>query len=761
MNIFINEFMLKEVPTKLSLYKVRISELDTLERNYRIPAIAGRTLSKELKEPVSSFGDTLISAPKNTLPHEFEMQIKHEGFPKTFHLKIENPREVKPKDLEFSEVAKRYLNRKIDCIMENEGYAQEGRFFFSSQRIRLAASFYLLRGIFISTKSYPNGRFTIVSDSAVRLKSGTNLLEDLNRVLERLGIDSWRNVGSKEKQINAIFWSRAPRLRTIYSEIRGFGEPGHGSYRFRGFDFNRSVTDSVDGQISPFEWHKKFGRNVSPEQPIVKVVASGPFKVDQVPELLEEQPSFEKLKRIFQTSREAHTRALLSSLDRLLATSDALQPLVRADLIEESPIIKDAKNYAPVELDIGGDFIKISRNRDFFTKYFEKRRLLKHPEIERIYAITTEKEIKETKKLLDCEKSIASDFGLNLPEAEIHSTSEEEIVTSLIDLAKDDSFSRKDLVYIVSGLGESEYESFEEDPYFTIKKYSLSEQIFPTQFVDLKTIQSAKNLEVEVGRQVFIQIISKCNGQPWGLAPDFAPENFLFIALDNYRDPFGRTQFKGASASIFDWRGVYLWSEATPYIDEDWISVTTNILQDSLKKCNGAYDGIIFLRDSKRFGRDPLEVEIQRLNDICTYQGFDLEKLIHVQANKSSHYRIFTSGGRDILSAGTAPPLTAVLDMEDPTTFLIASTEPIFSMKSQREMGTPRPVLYRISSPPEAIEIKNEIAKALSWLCRHSWCSPVFMRIPAPLMYANKISSLVAKMGARLSQSAGDAPLYL
>ena len=760
MRVFVNEFALKEVPTNLLLHKVRVSELSTLERNYRIPAIAGRMLSKKLGQPISSSGDMLISSPSLDLPHEFEIRLKHEGFPTTFHLKIASPKEVGPNDMGFSEAAKRYLNRKIDCIMEKEGYVQEGRAFFSPKRIRLMSSFYLLRGGFISTRSYPSGRFAIVADSVVSLRSGSNLSDDLDKVLRRLGIGNWREAEDKAAQVNSIFWSRASRLRTTYSEIKGFGEHEHGSYRFKGFDFTRSVMDSANGQISPYEWHKRFGRIVSPDQPVVRVVASGPFAVDQVPELLEEQPSFEKLKRMFRSAREAHTRALLSSLDRLLAISDVVQPLVRDGLIDESPMVKEATNYAPVELDIGGDFIKISTNRDFFSKYFGKKRMLKLPDIERIYAITTEKEAKETRRLLDCVKSIAIDFDLDLPDPEIHYTLEEDITTGLVDMAKEEAFTRKDLVYVVSRINESEYETFEDDPYFRIKKYSLSEQIFPTQFVDLATIEKSKNLQVEIGLQVFIQIISKCNGEPWGLTPDFAPGKVLFVALDNYRDPFGRTPFKGASVAIFDWRGAYVWSAARPYTDQDWLSVVDEILQDSLRRYDGTCEGIIFLKDRMRFGREPLETETQRLDDTCV-GSLDLQNLVHICANKSSHYRIFTSGGKDVLTAGTVPPLTAVLNLDDPATFLIASTEPIFSIISQREMGTPRPVLYTIISPPTAVMMKSEIAKALSWLCRHSWSSPAFMRIPAPLMYANKVSSLVAKMGASISPSAGDAPLYL
>jgi hypothetical protein len=759
MKVFINEFRIKKIPEELATYRVNIKNIN-IKETFRLSAISARTLSEKNNQPIASLGNQIICSPEVKLPSFIESQVKIQGNPLNISINLEKNGIITSKDEGFSEFCSRYLNREIDIIMKHNDFLQEGRTFFSKKQVQLAFNFYLLRGAYISTKYYKNNVFTVISDSIINLRSNNTFLEDLNKVLIQKKISHWRDALQYERQINSIFWSRAPRLKTSYYEIKGYGEPEKASYKFRGFDFSKSISDSVEGKISPLEWHRMFGREANPDQPIVKVTARGPFFVHQIPEFLEEQPSFEKLKRIQKTAREAHSRALLSSLDRLLATTDILQPLISSEFIEESPLIKEAINYAPVEFDIGGDFINISKNRDFFTKYFEKKKLFKKPDINRIFFITTEKDMIYTKKFLSALKNIFSEFNLDFPKIEFYESSEKELVKTLIEYSKLNEFQRSDLVFIISDLEKTKCEKISDDPYYLIKKYSLSEKIFPTQFININTLQQAKKIDIEVVRQVFIQIIAKCKGQPWSLVTDPKMKKSLFMALDNYFDPFGETEYNGASLCIFDSKGAYILSSAIPYKKDTWFNIVEKIVNKIPKELFIKYENINILKDGRQFGIK-IKDEIDFINKILIEKGVNEKNITHIRTNHTSYYRIFTSEGNDILSAGTTPPLTAVLDMLDPTAFLIASTEPIFSSTTQREMGTPRPVYYSIQYPEEAEKRKNEIAKSLAWLCRHSWCSPVFMRTPVPLEYAKKISSLVAKIGVDISPAIGDAPLYL
>lgn len=760
--VFLNEFEVLKKPSTLQLYKVELDTLDDLKTGYKITGVTARYLSNELERPVASQGMNLIASTNTSLPSVTTISMKHRGKILDISPKICPLKTITSKEEGFIEALKRFTNRQIDLIMHSAGYTQDGRYFFSPALIRVAFNFHIRRGVYITTKAYLGGELTVVSDAICGLRSSGNLLQDLDRVLMKYEIEDWREAVDYTNKINAVFRSRAPRLKTTYTEIRGFGEPEHIAYRFKGFDFTRSVEDRVEGRLSPLEWHARFGRKVSPDQPVVEVVAKGPFLVDQIPELLEEQPSLEKLKRITSSAREAQTRALLSSLDRLLATTEALKPLIDFGLINETPLRKDAECYAPVELDVGGDYIKVSKNRDFFTEYFAKKKLLSSPKISRIYALATEGAEKSASALVRCVNNLAKSFGVPLPRPKITTSSRDQYVDSLKDLAEREDFGREDLVYLISDFEEPEFERVEDRPYVKIKRFSLTKRVFPTQFIDLKTIVKAKKLKLEVGRQVFIQVVAKCGGEPWGLAHGFAPDNSIFVGIDRYWDPFGRVRLSGAATSVFDSEGSYVWSSAKPFsgYNEDWLNTICELVEEALKHYPGIKGSVYFIRDGGRGTRwSFFEEEAEALKTVCLKLGF--AKIIHLTANKSSHYRVFTSRGKDILTTGTAPPLTAVLDLIDPNCFLVASTEPIFSRITQREMGTPRPVLYEFVLPRDEPEMKPVTAKALAWFCRHSWCSPTFMRLPAPLAYANKLSSLVAKIGEPLSPSAGDAPLYL
>jgi argonaute-like protein implicated in RNA metabolism and viral defense len=58
-------------------------------------------------------------------------------------------------------------------------------------------------------------------------------------------------------------------------------------------------------------------------------------------------------------------------------------------------------------------------------------------------------------------------------------------------------------------------------------------------------------------------------------------------------------------------------------------------------------------------------------------------------------------------------------------------------------------------------ETKEDVAKSIIWLCRHSWVSPTSTRLPAPLYFGNKLSKLVSDTETPVSPNDMEAPLFL
>ena len=139
-------------------------------------------------------------------------------------------------------------------------------------------------------------------------------------------------------------------------------------------------------------------------------------------------------------------------------------------------------------------------------------------------------------------------------------------------------------------------------------------------------------------------------------------------------------------------------------------------------------------------------------------------KSVFIAANKGSHLRLYEGDPSNPLMASRTPPFNVVREMDDPAEFVVISTEPIFEKAAQRELGTPRPVLYHVIRSPEGsngTEVKETASRAVAWLCRHSWVSPSSTRLPVPLDYAHKLAHLVGLTGKPLSPQAGNAPLFV
>jgi hypothetical protein len=171
---------------------------------------------------------------------------------------------------------------------------------------------------------------------------------------------------------------------------------------------------------------------------------------------------------------------------------------------------------------------------------------------------------------------------------------------------------------------------------------------------------------------------------------------------------------------------------------------------------------VIYLEDT---GIGTMEEQLRKEAEECCLAAKEIgADYVFLAANKGSHLRLYSGDPSDRLSAERASSFTTALKMRDPNQILVVSTEPIISRESTKEIGTPKPVLYTLFSRTEKLdldEVKEDVAKSIIWLCRHSWVSHTSTRLPAPLYFGNKLSRLVSVTETPMSPETMEAPLFL
>jgi len=200
---FVNEFLIKKPVERLLCYTIECSlpdEYKSRKIGYKIASILSRELSRKLKKPVASLGEKLITSPEVKLPSEEKILVKIKGIPIEVEVKeIREWKLIEKEDENFSEAVKRYLNRVIDLIMENEGYRQDGRRFYEKRRQSVRRRIYISRGVFITSKVNKEKQ-TIIVDPVTEVRSKLNLLEALKLVLKEKNIKNWREAKNSQRK---------------------------------------------------------------------------------------------------------------------------------------------------------------------------------------------------------------------------------------------------------------------------------------------------------------------------------------------------------------------------------------------------------------------------------------------------------------------------------------------------------------------------------------------------------------------------------
>jgi argonaute-like protein implicated in RNA metabolism and viral defense len=391
---------------------------------------------------------------------------------------------------------------------------------------------------------------------------------------------------------------------------------------------------------------------------------------------------------------------------------------------------------------------------------------LKKPNLKKIHLFSTKKDSQEAEKLTKSLLQAFVDFGIHVPEVNKKLDCPEtldEFRAYLLQVARDGKFSKEDLMLVVFSFGG---EDLEDATYNALKRASF-QNLFPLQFVDIDSIGDAegKDLRKDIVNPLMLQIVAKGGGQPYGLQPGFAPAGTLFVAIDRHRNPFRVNSPLVTSVVLFDSNGSYACSKSVINQMDNEVN-----LSDLLKECfdklssvthQERWNLVVYMEDT---GIGTIEEQLSKDASECCFAAKEIgAKYVFITANKGSHHRLYSGDPNDRLSASRVPSFTAALKMNNPYNILVVSTEPIIT-KTAKEIGTPRPVLYTIfslSAELDLDETKEDVAKSIIWLCRHSWVSPTSTRLPAPLYFGNKLSKLVSETETPVSPNDMEAPLFL
>lgn len=765
---FINEFEVKSRIERTQTYALGYDPTLSKRRrfSYKVASQVSRKLADEMQVPVASTGPIIVTENGVSPPKKVTLTLKlDDGLPREIEVEMKEVSAVGPDDRHFLEAAKKLLNRKIDLLMGSQGFIQDGRGFYEEIRAKdLGRQYTIRRGIWLATHISKEGHWTVIADPSTQVRAKLNLKQALQIELEKRGLKHWKEAQPIAAEINKVFRSKAYSLRSTYLEPR-VDEPEYNTYRFIGFDFMHGLQRDSD-PTNPVNFHTAFKRKFEMDQPEVIVWAHGGHTVRHIPELLEENPSLSVLKR-FGVSERAQAQSLLNAADRYYETTQLLKPLVDANFVDQKPIEVGAKDFSPVRIVMERSYIELRSNMDF-QKFFDKKKLLKKPDIKTIHVFSVPEDEELAKAFLKKLSDVFKDFSVPFPSVKEHMNCPdklEDFRNFVLTTAEKENLSARDLAIIIFGF---EDEDLEDVTYNSLKRKSLS-HLFPTQFVNRHTLSDeAKDLRKDVINPLFLQIVAKCRGQPYGLQPGFMPEGTIIMAIDRYRDPFVKDAPLATTVVLFDNNGNYVCSSSS--ISREAEQEDAARIAPLIKSCLDQLTGktgrkkwrfILFLEE---FAGGTKEEQLQHDTEDCVALAKEADaSYALITANKSSHLRLYAGDPLDELSAERTSPFTAAVEMFDPSQFLVVSTEPIISREKAREYGTPRPILYEVvtSEGLKVDELKDIAAKIVVWLCRHSWVSPSSTRLPAPLYFANKLSKLVAATGVIVNPDSSEAPLFL
>ena len=646
-----------------------------------------------------------------------------------------------------AEFFRNFMNRKLDHYMEEEGFIQNGRFYWKPELVKkLDNKFNVKQGVFARTQIFLDQTAYLLADYQTHYYSKLTIWDVIKEILNKNGITDWRD--ADPKLFNFLIRKTVESKYRIWKGFWLFE-----SVRIAYLDLNHNIKDTQVGEkgISILEYHKKAGRKIEEEDQPVLYVRQGKHLLSHVPSLLRETPSMENLKRY--NPRASKTAATISRRDpfsRYFEIEQNLGHLLDKKIIEKpKPIAVDT--FYP-QITMATDFIEINQDRDFI-KYFSKGKLAKDPNWENTHIFYDNREKGELTELLQGLKSIARKFKLKVSwkEYPFDSTLKLNGEAHLRDfgnyiLEQSNDLGKEDLViWTIDKHNENFYSKLKYD--LTVQKDISTQQLLINSIKNALDNDTLKNGYIN---PLFPQLVAKMGGFPYLFQAGITMSNTIFVGLDRFRDPSKEKPSITAAAASFSDHGEYLGAssarfDALPtddFLDLDDIITT---LLDDLVKRKIDFSKVILLRDGRIHNLDDEMNAVFNTLDKFSVKG------AFITANKSSSTRIFKGESLDDIEE-LPEQYISVYDYYEPNSFIIASTQPIISHGSP--IGTARPMLYRIERHnllENLNQIKIDISRAITAFTRLNWASFKGNRLPAPLTFAHNLAGMCSMLESKWS----------
>ena len=187
-NYYLNLFPWLNPPKKLYLKEVKPKHEDiefSEESDYIIYKHAANLAGNlsHIKNPIASKGKYLISErPIDDISEALEL------FTNGMLLKEVETQLIRNAEIELNdtntEFFRNFLNRKLDHYMEQEGFIQNGRFYWKPEQVtKLDNKFNVKKGLFARTQVFPNQKVFLLADYRTHYYSKLTIWDIIQEIL--------------------------------------------------------------------------------------------------------------------------------------------------------------------------------------------------------------------------------------------------------------------------------------------------------------------------------------------------------------------------------------------------------------------------------------------------------------------------------------------------------------------------------------------------------------------------------------------------
>ena len=747
---FVNDFPFLNVPRQLNLTRVMPVFLDSVQGNiqddiilYRFTATVARTIST-ITNPVASKGSLLISKQPLDLKDVQVNFFTSFGVFKDVNLEVKENQTIDQEALEFPECIILFLNRKLDEYFHEEGFLQDGRFYWRPDETSPYGRYAEQRiGVFARTQLLVGNNYAARIDYRTHIVGRQTVWDIIQEEMRRAEISEWKELNpNKLELLGGIY-----RLfRTTYVDFFR-DEPIFRTFYFNELKITRSVSDPDDKGHIPLKYQEERGRTVDPvNQPVIlcRDRRSRPEydPVSCIPSLLVPIIRLDDLKRITpRFSVSAQEEAQPDIRTRYQETIDITEFLIDKGVLGYPKEIITT-DLGPVTLRVSPDReVSISEDEEF-RQIFSVNRLSIKPNWERMVVIYDQQFEEIANEFIKHFRHQFSLFKLSTAITPMAFSSNLKItgdpfVRDFSDYITNTGKTLKPETDLLLVIRPSKCKKRMK---FPIKRELTVGKKLATQFVNTDTIIKLRDdLKKQLINPLFMQLVLKMGGSVATYKVHSDLKNAIIIGIDRHRSQ-GRISVN-ASAVALAADGRFL-SSFVPTLDSWTDDSLGNLdpivrpLLDDIIVSKYDFNHVILLREGGPSSFPYIQQEKEQFNDILS--SYDLVGSF-LTANKSSGIRIFEGIPTDDESILKPPQYTGIYQYPRNDCFIVTTTQTIRPTR-----GTPKPMQYQIHSGQIEPEFQLALMQTLAGLSRVGTLSSRSTRLPMPLHYAHTFAKFVA-----------------